>query len=493
MALVKIDDSEKALVIHGGVSKTKKGPKKNVLPEEKYTEDMEKIIERDFFPDMEKLRAQKEYMEALENNDIERMRELAMQLSSARSRRPDTDARSVSAFVEASPATFETPEVNFEERFSPKRTRENDIIEEEEAVTEEPPVKMKKKDDSDLSLDAYLSKNTSEDNASFSQIMRVAEEKEREKHAWIYSAEKEHAEQQQKMLEGTDLKAIKGVNKPVETWTYQAKNMLMYVPEGVEDSVEEKIQKKKPREIVHENTRFGVNPFNLTQQKDTLARAAAAKAAIWRGKIGPDGKEIMAEETPNVNGYSFVATPSPAPGRNGDESPMMTWGEIESTPFRLDGSQTPAPGPSFRIPDVPRREKIGMRLAEKVSQTQRSKKQEALRRMTEGLASSSPAFKRMGSVDRMKMLSPAAQKLVNKSLGKRASGDKALRASYTPSPCRTPDIDRTPVRLTPSRTPQKSVSSLSTNLGDIQSSSSSTDNHSDSQKRTNRSRAMDFF
>ncbi|XP_070573793.1 splicing factor ESS-2 homolog [Ptychodera flava] len=143
---------------------------------------------------------------------------------------------------------------------------------------------------------------------------------------------------------------------------------------GVEDSVEKIIQEKKPREIVHENTKFGVSPFNLTQQKDTLARAAAAKAAIWRGKIGPDGKKIMAKETPNVNGYSFVATPSPAPGRNGDESPMMTWGEIESTPFRLDGSQTPAPRPSFRIPDVPRREKIWMRLAEKVSQTQRSTK-----------------------------------------------------------------------------------------------------------------------
>lgn len=34
------------------------------------------------------------------------------------------------------------------------------------------------------------------------------------------------------------------------------------------------------------------------------------------------------------------------------ESPLMTWGEIESTPFRLDGSDTPYVernhGPSFK-------------------------------------------------------------------------------------------------------------------------------------------------
>lgn len=35
------------------------------------------------------------------------------------------------------------------------------------------------------------------------------------------------------------------------------------------------------------------------------------------------------------------------------ESPLMTWGEIESTPLRLDGSDTPimerSHGPSFKV------------------------------------------------------------------------------------------------------------------------------------------------
>ena len=78
--------------------------------------------------------------------------------------------------------------------------------------------------------------------------------------------------------------------------------------------------------------------------------AASVQAKTQHGRIGPDGKEVMPTQSPKVNGYGFCATPSPAPGVN--ESPLMTWGEIEGTPFRLDGGDTPAsstPGPNFRV------------------------------------------------------------------------------------------------------------------------------------------------
>lgn len=45
---------------------------------------MSKIIERDFFPDLEKLNAQNEYLEAEQNKDIEKMRQLYMKYSSGR-------------------------------------------------------------------------------------------------------------------------------------------------------------------------------------------------------------------------------------------------------------------------------------------------------------------------------------------------------------------------------------------------------------------------
>lgn len=40
-------------------------------------------------------------------------------------------------------------------------------------------------------LDRFLAKNTSEDNASFEQIMDLAKDKEKLKHAWLYEAEAE--------------------------------------------------------------------------------------------------------------------------------------------------------------------------------------------------------------------------------------------------------------------------------------------------------------
>ena len=54
-------------------------------------QDLEKIIQRDFFPDLKKLKAQKEYMDAMERNDLLKMRELAIKYASTcRTSRPGT-------------------------------------------------------------------------------------------------------------------------------------------------------------------------------------------------------------------------------------------------------------------------------------------------------------------------------------------------------------------------------------------------------------------
>ena len=75
-------------------------------------------------------------------------------------------------------------------------------------------------------------------------------------------------------------------------------------------------------------------------------------------------------------GFSFMKTPSPAPGVT--DSPLMTWGEIEGTPFRLDGSDTPLPsghaGSSFHLQKLSERDRIGLKLAEKVGQGYRDRR-----------------------------------------------------------------------------------------------------------------------
>lgn len=64
-----------------------------------------------------------------------------------------------------------------------------------------------------------------------------------------------------------------------------------------------------------------------------------------------------------------------------DASPLMTWGSIEGTPFRLDGGDTSiasTPGPTFKMPEPKKRDQLGLALAEKVSRQHREKRRQAL-------------------------------------------------------------------------------------------------------------------
>lgn len=45
---------------------------------------MGKIIQRDFFPDLEKLKVQNEYLDAMEKNDVIKMRELHLKYTEKR-------------------------------------------------------------------------------------------------------------------------------------------------------------------------------------------------------------------------------------------------------------------------------------------------------------------------------------------------------------------------------------------------------------------------
>ena len=71
---------------------------------------------------------------------------------------------------------------------------------------------------------------------------------------------------------------------------------------------------KKEREIIHSNTRLTSDPFSGVTEKTTAAQAATNQATRKLGRVGPDGKDLLAAESPRVNGYGFMATPSPAPG-----------------------------------------------------------------------------------------------------------------------------------------------------------------------------------
>jgi hypothetical protein len=134
----------------------------------------------------------------------------------------------------------------------------------------------------------------------------------------------------------------------------------------------------------------------------------------------------------------------------------MTWGEIDGTPFRLDGDDDPAlaDAPVFKIPEVPIRDKIANSMNDTIGKRYTDKRKAALH----AAAQAHPKTPKFGTKrSQLAMgLSPAAKNLLHQKLGiniksgsannsrkgtpsMRSSGNSSTR-STTSSFTSTPDL-----------------------------------------------------
>ncbi|KAI8601469.1 nuclear protein DGCR14 [Dissophora ornata] len=415
-------------------------PPPQVIEEDEYIEALSKIIERDFFPDLAKLKRQHAYLDAIKMNDVERIEAAARDITGndtplgqrrlktpARTPRilrngvmdqswtparvdignatptwlDDTKADARSGFGTADTPILDTPSASVLRN----RDATSDTIPEKDAV------------DTTLTLDQFQARYTSEDNASFGEIIERINTQKREKYRWMYEQEKKN----QRLLENGHNPGHSGSQDEssklalmvsdkrsgvIPTWEYKAKNALMYNPEGLGTLLDEKTIRGSPKEIVYRNTSF--------QGRDLLVVNQAAAA-----KIDPTpymkGKNT---DTPKVGGYSFVSsTPTPSMSQMGDDPDMMTWGTIEDEPLLISsgiGDSGPSP---FQLPSTPRRELIAQKLSEKASKRYRE--------------NSSLRAKVPNPRARAEMLSPAAKSLLVRARNSNSRGaDLQLRSSY---------------------------------------------------------------
>ncbi|KAG0298242.1 DiGeorge syndrome critical region protein 14 [Linnemannia gamsii] len=484
-----------------------------ILEEDDYIEALSKIIERDFFPDLARLKRQHAYLDAVEQNDSERIqaaaRDLAGNDTPLAKRRLKTPARTprfdraglpneswTPGRMDGAQATplwgdhepptpafpggpIDTPIADTPSQSKLKRKSEDETAED--------------KIDTSLSLDQFQMRYTSEDNASFNEIIEKINSQKKEKYKWLYDQEKKSMRllengsnnQEQRLLReagenGDDSSSSQALVRigdgakqdgpsklelaladnrsgVISTWEYKAKNSLMYAPEGLGTTLDEKSIRGNPKEIVHRNTSFQGQDLLMVNQ---TAAAKVDPAPYMKGTV---------TDTPKVAGFGFVSsTPSPSMSMMGDDPEMMTWGTIEDEPLLISsGVQSSGPSP-FKLPPTPRRELIAQKLSEKASKSFRassslrakvfaSPSASALSQYRESMGGTTPTPRfdspygvsspapynktpggpssqptRLGSPNpraRAEMLSPAARSLLDKARNKPGT-DQQLRSSY---------------------------------------------------------------
>ncbi|KAF8391657.1 hypothetical protein HHK36_023964 [Tetracentron sinense] len=424
-----------------------------VLDEDTYVASIEKIIERDFFPDIPKLRDRLDWLEAVRSRDPVQIRDAQLKILERRSSKfSNSDAEGK---TRTPGSNFRTPGSNLFSTSTPfdfdktPSLPQPDLSGTGESVDDSV--------DATVSLDEFFRRYTSEDNESFSKIMEKVNRKKRERYEFLIEGEKEEVKTLENEKRDRITDGYGTSDQPpssLDGWKYTAKNLLMYHPSDLgevpltEDERAERI-KGLTKEIKRTNTRFhGELMDSRPKEEDTVAvlyTTVAGGTPIPLPFADREAERLKKYDLEDLkktpipfyvesakkaeNGYSFVRTPSPAPGV--DESPFITWGEIEGTPLRLEQEDTPVGiggsgnGPHFSIPCPPTRDVMAHSLsrdaARKLRERSKMFRKPPLPSPVRG-GSASPS---------VRTLSSAAQKFVRNAIAKSSSSvDETLRASY---------------------------------------------------------------
>uniref|UniRef100_A0A0R3WUW6 Protein DGCR14 n=1 Tax=Hydatigena taeniaeformis TaxID=6205 RepID=A0A0R3WUW6_HYDTA len=237
--------------------------------------------------------------------------------------------------------------------------------------------------------------------------------------------------------------AIKQESPPsVESIT--SHNTVHFIPDGAPLTAQEISQHfDRERRICPANSRFKRPMAPVMDKRKLVGMGGQLKA----GRFGIDGKEVAGTEgllaTPQVGGYKFMdtsASPALSVFGGAGSTPLMTWGEVDSTPYRLDEETGHTPlVSSFRLPSPSKREALAHQLADRAGRQRAKGRAEAMKLAKSGLLLSPYAAKIM--------LSPAAKRLLSTTTGSSSGGKLAFGGRPNSS------VRATPLGLTPRRLP----------------------------------------
>lgn len=393
-----------------------KRPKK-ILDEDTYTDALSQIIARDFFPGLLESETQQEYLDALDSKDAEWISSASRRLQQVMTPGRRRSRRGTSIAPGApTPRGYagETPATRTSSATAP--------------VPPQTPAL-----DTNMSLGAFQSKYTSEDNESFYKLLDKQNSKRMEKYAWLWTGNKLPSKMQlkQKEIEAKlaetrslvddgykkDRLAIKDRDdRPaqVDTWKSVPQNTLMFGPDGIEDSMETVMQKAEasskaePKAVSYQNTRLPQPGISDTESVASDPSLPAVRDAIaGKRSTSQPPSTTAGNATPRVNGYAFVDDEEPQYASPSAAPPVIHLGP---------GDATPNP---FTIREQSQREALHHRMVDKISQ---SKRNSAAHGMT-GKVDKTPVPKFPNSPRVSGGLTPAARRLWSK-IGARGSTPK---------------------------------------------------------------------
>ena len=192
-------------------------------------------------------------------------------------------------------------------------------------------------------LDEFCNRFTSEDNASFHEIVqRESAIRKSKASALIESQVNENLKALPGAARATDGYGSTGQpDGELQHWNFNPTNALMYYPAEKGPSVPEKPVSGPKKQVVHANTRF--RPLDSTS--DSIASTPTTATGNSTPAFSDIGTPVRPNSVPRPQNdpeggqWDVVRTPVIEPGTDG-ESPFMTWGNIDSTPLRIaDGDE----------------------------------------------------------------------------------------------------------------------------------------------------------
>lgn len=430
-ALVRKRAAELELMPPPPPAKKIKRPKK-VLDEEEYTDALSTIIARDFFPGLLESETQQEYLDALDSKDRSWINSAGRRLKQVMTPGRHKLKRPVQTQPGRQTPGRQTP-VGYGGD-TPMST-----ISAVTSVVERPP-----EIDTNMSLGAFQAKYTSEDNESFYKLLDNQNQKRAEKYGWLWRGNKVPSNQELKQMEIKAKLAARGKtltddgfkkdrlaikdrdDRPAapDTWKSDPKNGLMFNPESFDESRTDTValraqenSRAGPKTIVYENTRMPGSAVAPEPSRPPSPTLSAVRDAI-AGRVRPGDRDSTfsaGNETPRVNGYSFVDDEEPEPGTQ-DGAP------IDLGP----GDSTPNP---FKLQEQRKREGLHHRMVDRIAQSKRASAKMGL----VGRVEETPVPKFPNSPRVSGGLTPAAQRLWSK-IGStsRASDRTPFPAAVTP-------------------------------------------------------------